>query len=312
MVYARWLGVRLSVKALARKRRPSGAGGPAISQVCVSPHRSRVYTDTVRSFVTFLALVVSLAVPQRSVAAHGFGGPMLDEGQPLLLNVGHAKKVTSLALSPDGNELASSSEDGTVRLFDVRTGRLRDEIRVGGEVLAVTFSPDGARLATGSTYDLVKLWDVRTTDHVATFQDNRGWVRSVAFTPDGRFLASCDGEGGVVVRDLTRGTVTKLAVLAARHVAWGPDGRTLAVVAGPVFLLFDPSAWEQPQEGGAPAVPTASTSKAVGRFAVDAAWNTTGVALAFGETDLRVTDVRRGGERVLSTGRPSALAFSPS
>ena len=52
-----------------------------------------------RSFVTFLAMLVCLAVPQ-SVAAGGFGGPMLDEGQPLLLNVGHTKKVTSLGFGP--------------------------------------------------------------------------------------------------------------------------------------------------------------------------------------------------------------------
>lgn len=77
---------------------------------------------------------------------------MLDAGQPLLLDVGHANEVTSLASRPDGAQLASSSKDGTVRLFDARTGRLRSEIRVTSAVFAVAFSPDGARLATGSTY----------------------------------------------------------------------------------------------------------------------------------------------------------------
>jgi WD40 repeat protein len=256
-------------------------------------------------------MLVSLTVG-RTVTAHtgSLGAPVHGEGQPLLLNVGHTGSVTSLALSPDEAELASSSRDGTVRLFDASTGRLRDEIRLGGEVFSVAFSPDGARLATGSTYNLVKLWDARTTEHLATFQDNRTWVTSVAFTPDGRFLASCDTEGGVVIRDLTQGTVSKLPILEARGVAWGPDGRTLAVVAGGTFLLFDARAWEQSPDGGARTAPVPSASKAVGRFAA-LTWNATGGELAFGETDVRVADLRGRGERVVSTEAPSALAFSP-
>jgi WD40 repeat protein len=214
-------------------------------------------------------------------------------------------------LSPDGAQLASSSEDGTVRLFDAKTGGLRAEIQVAGKVFDVVFSRDGSRFATGSTYNLVKLWDARTTEPLETFQDNRMWVTSVAFSPDGRFLASCDSQAGVVVRDLTRGTTRRLTVSGARRVAWRPDGRALVVVAGDHFLLFDASAWQQLPDGGSTAAPVSSMSTVVGRFAVvDVAWNRSGGELAFGETDLRVTDLRGGSVRVLSPRHPSVLAFS--
>jgi WD40 repeat protein len=249
-------------------------------------------------------LVPGLATAQRA-------GPMVDEGHPLLLDVGHTKRVTSLALSPDATELASSSEDGTVRLFNAKTGRLRSEIPVAGEVFSVAFSPDGSRLATGSTYNLVKLWDVRTATRLETFQDNRTWVTGVAFSPDGRFLASCDTQAGVIVRDLARGTVTKLTAPEARRVAWRADGRELAVVAGDRFSIFESSDWEQPSDGGSRASRVAVASTVVGRFAVvDVAWNGAGGELAFGEKDLRVTDLRGGSGQMISPRSPSVLAFS--
>ena len=256
-------------------------------------------------------MVLSLAVP-RSLAARGIGGPLRDEGQPLLLDVGHTAQVTSLGLSPDGTELASSSKDGTVRLFDANTGHLRAEIRVGGEVFDVVFSPDGARLATGSTYNLVKLWDARSTDHLETFQDGRMWVTSVAFSPDGRFLASCDIQAGVVVRDLTRGAARTLPILGARRVAWRSDGRALAVVAGHRFLLFDPSAWQPPPDGDRQRSP----SPPCRRWSAVSRSSTSRLELFRSRAGVRRNRSPRGRPaggtaRVLSPRGPSALAFSP-
>ena len=125
---------------------------------------------------------------------------------------------------------ASASRDGTVRLFDAKSGKLKAELLVAGQVFSVAFSPDGSRLATGSTYNLVKLWDVRTARHLQTFEDNRSWVTSVAFSPDGHLLASCDGQAGIVIRDLVKGRVAaKIALLGTSRLFWRPDGRALAV-----------------------------------------------------------------------------------
>ena len=69
-----------------------------------------------------------------------------------------------MAFSPDGKTLASGSNDGTVRLWDVATGRPIGEPLTGhtGLVYSVAFSPDGKTLASGSGDGTVRLWDVAT------------------------------------------------------------------------------------------------------------------------------------------------------
>jgi WD40 repeat protein len=254
-----------------------------------------------------IALLVCLSMTRWASA--GTGLPLIDEGRPVLLDVGHTDAVTSLALSPDETQLASSSKDGTVRLFDATTGRVRAEIPVAGYAFSVVFSPDGSRLATGSTYNLVKVWDARTTDLLATYQDNRTWVTSIAYSPDGRYLASCDSEAGLVVRDLARGSVAaKVRFRDAGRIVWRPDSRALAVFGGGAFAVVDASAWETPDAGS----PGNFAPFPTGRFsAVDVSWSRAGSEVVFGERDLRVSDVRGGAQRDIAPGvSPSVLSFS--
>jgi WD40 repeat protein len=254
-----------------------------------------------------LALLVWLSMPRWASA--GIGLPLIDEGHPLLLDVGHTDAVTSLALSPDETQLASSSRDGVVRLFDAKTGRVRTEIPVAGHAFSVVFSPDGSRIATGSTYNIVKVFDARTTDLLATYQDNRTWVTNVAYSPDGRYLASCDSEAGLVVRDLARGRVAgKVMFRDASRIVWRPDSRALAVFGGGAFTVFDASAWETPDAGPPRNVAAFST----GRFStVDVSWGRAGSEVVFGEGNLRVSDLRGGAQREIAPGvAPSVLAFS--
>src|SRR5262249_12740406 len=75
---------------------------------------------------------------------------------------GHTNTVLSLAFSPDGKTLASSSGDDTVRLWDVATGQPRGApLRGHGDVVNdVAFSPDGAILASCSEDRTIRLWDL--------------------------------------------------------------------------------------------------------------------------------------------------------
>ena len=120
-------------------------------------------------------------------------------GEELALLTGH----TSVAYSPDGNTLASGDWGGTVRLWNAKTGRLRQTL-TGQGTLDITYSPVGDTLATGSRDGTVRLWDATTgtLKHKLT-----GFGRCislhVAYSPDGNTLASGGSDGTVLLWDVT-------------------------------------------------------------------------------------------------------------
>ena len=140
----------------------------------------------------------------------------------------------SVVFSPDGKTLASGSRDGTVRLWQVATGRQIWKHRLGHQGFeSVAFSPDGTTLASGNADGTVRLWDV-ATGHQAEkpLTGHTGPVWSVAFSPDGTTLASGNADGTVRLWDVATGHQAGDPLTGHTgpvwSVAFSPDGTTLA------------------------------------------------------------------------------------
>ena len=168
---------------------------------------------------------------------------------------GHEDDVVSIAFSPDGKTLVSGAWDGIVKLWDVATKENIDtfgghdtlvlEGWFGGFHTPVSFSPDGTRLAFGAGAN-IKLRDMTTNENIRTLHGDEVAVISVAFSPDGKTLAST-GRGSfyreVKLWDIeTKEDTITLEVDSRAGVAtaaFSPDGTTLAFGTGHNIKLWD-------------------------------------------------------------------------
>jgi WD40 repeat protein/DNA-binding SARP family transcriptional activator len=188
--------------------------------------------------------------------------------EPVLSLVGHDAAVDMVDFSADGTRLATSSDDGQVKVWDVTpTGGGHEWLTLPGAG-GLAYSPDGSHLAVGSEDGEVHVYDAATGTETLVLTGHEGRVNAIAFHPSGSTLATAgfvDGTARIwdvasgdelkrldVARSGTRESrpcpLYRTSLKQAFDVAFSPDGRMLATGGweGPSStIIWDPATGER-------------------------------------------------------------------
>jgi WD40 repeat protein/DNA-binding SARP family transcriptional activator len=176
--------------------------------------------------------------------------------------------VYSVAFHPDGARLATVGADNVIRVWDAATGEEilawtgHEEAQtpfVSG-TLDVDYSPDGTRLATAGVDGIAKVWDATTGEELRVLAGHTDRIHSIAFSPNGRFIATSSGNVGASVKvwdSITGAEIYTFIVhpVAPSGLTFSPDSNLLVSSGGDgVVRLFDltdgTERYSLPQQGG--------------------------------------------------------------
>jgi WD40 repeat protein/serine/threonine protein kinase len=223
---------------------------------------------------------------------------------------GHGDRVLSVAFSPNGKSVATTSKDETVKIWNVERGEhLRTFEGHSSAVNSVAFAPDGVRIVTGSSDRTAKIWHVENGEELNILKGHTDPVNSVAFFSDGSRVMTGSSDKTAKIWNAENGweLLTLKGHAGEVHaVAFSPDG--LQVITG----SGDKTAKIWDAEGGWEVLTLEGHTGAVRSVAFSPDGKS--VVTASSDKTVKIWDRESGQELKTLKGHPGkiySVAFSP-
>ena len=290
--------------ALEQQRRAEEQARIAFSRELAAASSAQLATDPE------LSVILAIEGLERATTAEATASlrRALEASRIRIVLRGHQSAVWSIAVSPDGRQLASGDAVGSIRLWDAATGEAIDVVTAhSDEVYSLAFSPDGTELASGGRDSTVRIFDLADAEGGVTLEHPNS-VPSLDFSPDGTFIATACMDGVIRIWDPSGGP--PLAALVGHT-----DGVSAVDVSPSGLQLATGSADDSARIWDIATGDVLHTLRGHEDDISDIAYNAAGslVATASSDDSVRVWDARSGEEVARLEGHlqgVTAVSFS--
>jgi len=216
----------------------------------------------------------------------------------------HREQINCAKFSPNGKIIASASDDRTVRIWNIEGKELYLPKLHSALVEDLAFSSDGTRIATVAG-DKIQVWTVSGQKPTISLQGTERTIYRVAFSPDGKTIASANENGSIDVWDRFEESVEPLTLQghsgAVSSVNFSPDGKTIASAGEDQTIIF----WSASSEEA-----VSKYDKSVFRISFSPDGRT--LASASADKTVRLWDIDDNSQKILHHDeRVRGVSFSP-
>ena len=160
---------------------------------------------------------------------------------------GHLGKVRYCTFSHSGKYIASASEDRTIRIWDVASGKCICTLKGhGATVGSVSFSFDDKFIVSSSDDNTIRVWNAASGNTVRIMNGHKGYIVSATFDPEGKYILSASEDSTVRKWDVSTGQCIdsmKINTGYIKSACYCPDGRRI-IVASRDAKVYDADTWQ--------------------------------------------------------------------
>jgi tetratricopeptide (TPR) repeat protein len=161
---------------------------------------------------------------------------------------GNRHEVRALAVSRDGQLIASGGDKGEIIIWHGETGEYLIQVTMADSyaIFSLDFSPDGTTLASGSMDWMTKFWSTATWQMQGNSIESSTWVECIRYSPSGKLLAIITNMDIRIYNSDTRECVAEMDSRHGETLLWTPDGTRLFSVGGISYTIqeWDTSTWK--------------------------------------------------------------------